>query len=356
MADAEDRTEAPSGKRLEQAREDGNIALSRELQSLIALSSGFLAILFGLSQSLPHLLHTFRALMEHAGDASSLAPQAALQTALLTGAILALPICATIAAAPLVSGLLQTGFLFRPAGMMPDLKRINPLSGLSRILGGTTLAEAIKAIAKCLCFGAILWWQIHAILHTATTLIGQPASHLLHAILSSTLQCAATLLMAQAVIAVLDTLWTHQRRLSKLKMSRQELKDEHRQTEGDPHVKGKLRHMRAKLAKQRMMEAVQTATVIVTNPTHYAVALAYDKGTNGAPKIVAKGADEVAARIRELAQDHRVPIVSNPPLARALFTLPLDTEVPAEHFKVVASIIAYVWKLKRPTYAQAALR
>ena len=139
-------------------------------------------------------------------------------------------------------------------------------------------------------------------------------------------------------------------------MSREELKEEYRNTEGDPHVKGKLKAMRAKVARQRMMDAVKTATVIVTNPTHYAVALVYEKGASSAPKIVAKGVDDVAARIRELAQDHRVPIVANPPLARALYPLPLESEIPAEHFKVVAAVIAYVWKLRRPAGNHSPIR
>jgi flagellar biosynthetic protein FlhB len=131
-------------------------------------------------------------------------------------------------------------------------------------------------------------------------------------------------------------------------MSRQELRDEHRESEGDPHVKARIRKLRRQRAAKRMMAAVPKATVVVTNPTHYAVALAYESGSKAAPRIVAKGVDELAARIREVAQDSRVPVVSNPPLARALYVLPLDSEIPREHFQVVAGIIAYVWKLRRP--------
>ena len=139
-------------------------------------------------------------------------------------------------------------------------------------------------------------------------------------------------------------------------MSRQDLRDEHRQSEGDPHVKGRIRQLRRQRAKRRMMDAVKTATVIITNPTHYAVALVYENGGKGAPKVVAKGVDELAARIREMALDHKVPLVANPPLARALYTVPLDGEIPREHFQVVAGIIAYVWRLKRPPPGPPPLR
>ena len=131
-----------------------------------------------------------------------------------------------------------------------------------------------------------------------------------------------------------------------LRMSREEIKQESRESDGDPRVKARLRKLRMARARARMMAQVPKATVVVTNPTHYAVALAFDRAKQAAPRVVAKGADEVAARIREMAREHNVPLVSNPPLARALFRLELDTEIPAEHFQVVAEIIAYVWRLR----------
>ncbi len=140
---------------------------------------------------------------------------------------------------------------------------------------------------------------------------------------------------------------THLRHAGTLRMSRQEQRDEHRESEGDPAVKGRIRRIRLARARKRMMAAVPKATVIITNPTHYAVALSYDQTNGGAPRIVAKGMDAMAARIREVAQANRVPIVANPPLARALYPLELDREVPTEHFQAVAEIIAYVWRLRR---------
>jgi flagellar biosynthesis protein FlhB len=142
--------------------------------------------------------------------------------------------------------------------------------------------------------------------------------------------------------------WVRYRHAAQLRMSRQELRDEHKESEGDPHLKARLRHIRRQRSKRRMMDAVPKAAVVITNPTHYAVALVYESGDKAAPRIVAKGVDAMAARIRMVAQENRVPLVPNPPLARALYKLPLDSEIPREHFQVVAGIIAYVWRLRRP--------
>jgi flagellar biosynthetic protein FlhB len=153
-------------------------------------------------------------------------------------------------------------------------------------------------------------------------------------------------MIAFAGIAVLDYLVVRFRHLHKLRMTRQELREEVKESEGDPMIKGRIRSLRMVRARRRMMAAVPKAAVVITNPTHFAVALAYDENSQAAPKVVAKGAEAVAARIRALAEESNVPLVSNPPLARALFKLELDTEIPAEHYQAVAEIIAYVWRLR----------
>ena len=157
---------------------------------------------------------------------------------------------------------------------------------------------------------------------------------------------AVLVLAAQAGIALLDAGYTRWRFNQRLRMSREELKQETREADGDPRVKGRLKQIRQARARRRMMAAVAKATVVVTNPTHYAVALAYERGGTSAPRIVAKGVDEIAARIRAAAEKARVPLVANPPLARALYVVPLDAEVPPEHFRIVAEIIAYVWRIR----------
>jgi flagellar biosynthetic protein FlhB len=146
-------------------------------------------------------------------------------------------------------------------------------------------------------------------------------------------------------------MWVRFRHARDMRMSKQSVRDELKDTEGNPHVKARIRRIRVMRARRRMMAKIPTATVVVTNPTHYAVALVYDRIANPAPRIVAKGEDSLAARIREIAEANRVPVVANPPLARALYRLELDAEIPAEHYKAVAEIIAYVWRLRRPGQA-----
>ncbi|GAC89409.1 flagellar biosynthetic protein FlhB [Gluconobacter thailandicus NBRC 3257] len=350
MADAEDRTEAPSQQRLQKARDDGQIVLSREAMSFTVLLSGILGVFTLLPFLIPDFVHSMQGLMANAGTVSMVQGGllAATEHCIIAGLKLVIPVAGLVTALTLTAGFLQTGFLVHPASLLPKMSRVSPMGGLTRILGGGTLPDTFKALAKLVIFTTVLWHLAKGVIPDARSMTGLTTSAILTKIAHLGLSGAISMALAQLVIAGGDIFWMRFRHTAKLKMSREELKEEYRNTEGDPHVKGRLKALRARRAKQRMMEAVKTATVVVTNPTHYSVALVYEKGASSAPKIVAKGMDDMAARIREAAQDHRVPIVANPPLARALFPLPLDSEIPAEHFKVVAAIIAYVWKLKRP--------
>ncbi|MBS1103777.1 EscU/YscU/HrcU family type III secretion system export apparatus switch protein [Gluconobacter sp. Dm-62] len=358
MSESGDKTEAPSAQRLQKARDDGQIVMSREAMSFVALLGGFAGIFMVLPYLVSDFVRSMRALMANAGTVPMAQGGLLSSTnhAIEAGLSLAVPVAATVAAFCLAAGFLQTGFLIHPESLLPKFERVSPLAGFKRIAGGGTLPDTFKALAKFAIFAAVLWNISKGAIPTASRMVGLEPGPLLKMMSDLGFHAAAAMIMAQLVIAGFDIFWMRFRHVSKLKMSREDLKDEYKNSEGDPHVKGRQKALRAKAAKQRMMAAVKTATVVVTNPTHYAIALAYEKGGGGAPKVVAKGMDDVAARIREIAQDNRIPIVANPPLARALFTLPLDSEIPAEHFKVVAAIIAYVWKLKRPASRSASLR
>ncbi len=346
--DREDKTEAPSAKRLESAREQGQVAISRELQSLTLLGCAVTAMMMAGPGETIRFVGRMRHVMEAAAEIDlGAGGLAVVREMALSGVRLAAPPILAAALGLVAITLAQTGFLLRLASLAPQFGRLNPARGLKRIVGGDNLVETLKALVKLCAFVLALrqvltgLWPVFvgSISWDPATLADRTAALVAHAIL--------LLLAVQAGIAVLDVAWMRYRHIGKLKMSRQELRDEHRQSEGDPHVKGRIRQLRRQRARKRMMEAVPKATVVITNPTHYAVALAYENG-KGAPRIVAKGVDEVAARIRALAIDSKVPLVANPPLARALFTVPLDQEIPREHFQVVAGIIAYVWRLQRP--------
>ncbi|MFT8522944.1 flagellar biosynthesis protein FlhB [Gluconobacter oxydans] len=358
MSESDDKTEAPSSQRLQKAREDGQIVMSREAMNFVALLGGFAGIFMVLPYLVTDFVHVMQVLMANAGTVP-MAQGGLLDStdhAIEAGLKLAVPMAATVAVLCLGAGFLQTGFLIHPESLLPKLERVSPLAGFKRIAGGGTLPDTFKALAKFAIFAVVLWNISKGAIPSAPRMVGLEPGPLLKMMADLGFKAASAMILAQLVIAGFDIFWMRFRHISKLKMSREDLKDEYKNTEGDPHVKGRQKALRAKAARQRMMAAVKTATVVVTNPTHYAVALVYERGGGGAPRIVAKGMDDVAARIRDIAQDNRIPIVANPPLARALFTLPLDSEIPAEHFKVVAAIIAYVWKLKRPASRSAPLR
>ena len=344
MADRGDRTEAATPRRLERARGEGSVAISREVPALAGLSAAALALMLAgpwMGRSVLSRLGPMLALSGSQDLAG--AGWAALQCA----ALLSAPVLFGVMAASITGSLLQTGFVANPAAIMPDLARLSPMRGFKRIFGLSGLVESGKSLVK---LGVLGFAAYHVVRAGVPALQGatfwQPGE-LVDRMVREVLQLAMTLLGAQAVIAGADIWWVRHRHASELRMTREEVKQDAKEADGNPQIKQRLRSLRMARARKRMMAAVPTATVVVTNPTHYAIALAYDRAKGGAPRVVAKGVDEVAARIREAARESRVPLVANPPLARALFAVELDAEVPAEYFKVVAEIIAYVWRLNR---------
>jgi flagellar biosynthetic protein FlhB len=340
MAEGEDKTEQASQRRIEKARDEGQVAVSRELSMLLGLTAGLVAVSMQFNQAaIAHWLA--QGLQRAQYDGGAIFGRAGI-TILMTAA----PVAAAAAGAYGFSTLLQTSFLLHTSAIQPDLSKISPLSGIKRLLGPQTAIQVVKAIAKLGIFAALLWNAISRVLPLLASSPYRPVGTLLREILEQATHLVLLLLGAQAAIAGADVLWERYSLAKKLRMSRQDQKDEHKESEGNPQVKQRLRQLARAMAKRRMMNAVPKAAVVVTNPTHYAVALAYERGGAGAPRVVAKGADDVAARIRDLAREHRVPVVANPPLARALFRVEIDTEIPAEHFKAVAEIIAYVWRMR----------
>jgi flagellar biosynthetic protein FlhB len=339
-AEAEDRTEAATPRRIEKARDEGQVAASREIVSLAALTAGILTawILFDLSAMTGFFARAL-AVTRYEGAAT----WAALGRAILTSV---LPVAVASAVAAVLVAVLQSGFLFRVAAVTPDLSRISPLAGIKRTFSLQTLVQLLKSLVKIGVFGGCVWLGVSRVLPDLPQAPLRSTPALLHAILRNVGFLVLLILLAEAAIAGADIYFERFNLSRKLRMSRQEVRDEQKETEGNPQVKGRLRQLARQRARRRMMSAVAKAAVVVTNPTHYAVALAYERGSKAAPRIVAKGADEVAEKIREVARENRVPVVANPPLARALFRLEIDTEIPQEHFKAVAEIIAYVWRMR----------
>ncbi len=319
----EDRTEAATPRRLQKAREEGHVPVSRELTGL----AGLVAVSLTLVMAAPGVAHdmTMRLsiFLARAHELSLGAPVARLAGQIWLAGAAPFVLAAMFAGIAVV--LIQTRFLLSGKALKVDISRINPGAGLKRLFGADSLVEAGKSLVKVAVLAIVLWQVLLADLPGLMMAPFGDTSQLLARAARPVLHVLLVVVGAQAVLAVLDVFWVYLRHSRSMRMSRQEIIEEQKEMEGDPHIKGRQRQIRTLRARRRMLAAVPKATVVITNPTHYAVALAYDRAKHAAPRVVAKGVDTLAARIREVAEANRVPMVANPPLARALFRVEVDT-------------------------------
>lgn len=346
----EDRTEAATQRHQEQAREEGQVPVSREVVTFGSLAAVVLLLGYQSQTLMQHLLPTLVVFLSHADEPYMLGSS---QLYLLSSNALSTitPFLCTALFTGSAAVLLQTRFLLNLSALKPKFSRVNPAAGLKRFFGSNSLVEMVKSLAKLGLLAIAMWISIDGDWPLLVRLPWEDPHHLLPAIARPVFHLFIACICIQGVVAAGDIMWVRFRHARDLRMTKQDIRDELKDTEGNIHVKARIRRIRVMRARKRMMAKVPAATVVVTNPTHYAVALAYDRTNNPAPRIVAKGSDFLAARIREVAEAHGVPVVVNPPLARALYRLDIDSEIPAEHYKAVAEIIAYVWRLRRPAQA-----
>jgi flagellar biosynthetic protein FlhB len=339
-----DRTEAASPRRLQRAREDGQAPVSREVATLAVLGGGGAALAMLGPDAFARLAGRLSALV---AGADRIPPAQAWRMAVFAAAAAAGPILLAAALAGILSHVAQTGPMLAPNKLMPDLARLSPLAGVKRLFGAEGAAETVKAVVKIGVVAGAIWLALR---HASADLASAPfwsMATLLSKVTAIGLRILLTVLTVQAVIAAADLAWVRMRHARELRMSRFDVRQEQKESDGDPRVKARIKQLRNARARRRMLSEVRRATVVVTNPTHYAVALVYDRERNAAPRVVAKGVDSMAGRIREAAARHRVPLVANPPLARALHQVELERDIPPELFQAVAQIIAYVWGLQR---------
>jgi flagellar biosynthetic protein FlhB len=347
MADEEDKdskTQEPSARKLSQARDEGQVAKSPEVASLAALAAASLVILLNggsISRTIAGELVPFLAHPD-AIDLSGAGALNVFRSAILAAAPVAIVLLAGVAAG-VVGNVVQTGFLFTPKRLAPDIAKLNPITALTRMFGPEGMVNFIKTLAKFIIMCTVIWFQLSPNLVNFSGL----ATLDLAATLPFTCDIIRAILIASlvmlAVSAALDWFIQRQRFMAKMRQSRQEQKQEHKDSEGDPNIKGKLKQIRLQKSRQRNLQNVPKATMIITNPTHFAVALRYIQGETPAPICVAKGADELARRIREMATTLSIPIVEDPPLARALYAaVEIDDVIPKEHYAAVAKIVGFV--------------
>lgn len=351
MADdsAQDKELPASGKRLQQARDKGQVSRSRDLTSSLLLLFGAIAIVWGGSWAYDQGSAMLRTGLTIPYEAlrDPLQTLAFAGHVALYGVMLVAPFMAIAFVVAAGGGVALGGWVFSFDVLMPDFTRMDPVAGLGRVFSTHGLGELGKALLKALIMGSlaalVLWRKRGDLLQLMQVEPALAPVLLGHIIADSFLLLAAATLLVAAV----DVPWQIYQFNDKLKMSRQEMKDEMRESEGNPQVRQRQRSLQRERSRRRMMAAVPKADVVVTNPTHYAVALVYEQGRNRAPMVLALGADEMAARIREVAAEHRIPIVEAPPLARALYRYAeLDREIPAALYNAVALLLAYVYQLK----------
>jgi flagellar biosynthetic protein FlhB len=347
--DDDDKTEDPSPKKLDEAIKRGEVVKSQELSTFFVLSAATVFVAFltpGLSRDLAKSLALF---FDHAGDVSldgrSLG-DIYLRVGMIVGGVLILPALLFLAAG-IAGSAIQHRLLFTFEPLIPKLSKVSPMAGLKRIFSVEGAVNGLKGVVKIGVVGFAMALAIRPELPRLDTLVATDTVGMMAVIRDIAVKMMGAVLIVMAFVAGLDYFFQYRRWFRRLRMTREELKEEYKQTEGSPEIKGKIRQMRQARARKRMMAAVPKATVVVTNPTHYSVALLYDEGM-GAPQVVAKGVDEVALRIREVAKANDVPIVENPPLARALYAqVDLDKEIPEEQYKAAAEVIGFVMRLKK---------
>ena len=347
-SDKSQKTEEPTQKKLDDSRKKGEIANSREVSHWFMILAATIIVALmapSISTDIKIILQKFLA-MPHAisvekGNLATIIGDAAAEV----GYIMIIPTILFIVAA-LGASVVQGGLVVAVERIKPKLDRASPLAGIKRLFSFKSVAEFIKGILKITIVGAVATMLVLPYFEGLEQLVKMEmigAAAVLHSLVSRLL---IGVLAVVTVIAVIDFLYQRFEHMKQMRMSPQEIKDEFKQTEGDPMIKARLRQIRQERARNRMTAAVPDADVIITNPTHFAVALKYELDEMDAPVLLAKGQDFLALKIREIAEEHNIPIVENPPIARALYAgVEVDQEIPPEHFKAVAEIIGYVFRL-----------
>ena len=351
MADEDDasKTEDPTDKKLSDARNKGQVASSQEVKNLGIL----LAVTAGLMMVAPNLANDIRINMfPFVQNIHSISVDFASMTRVSLDLTLNLlwalaPIFALLVVASIFSNIMQSGIVWAPSKVKVDWSKISLKTGTKRMFSMRTLMEFLKGVLKLLTVGLVAFGMAIPLLKDIELIPQMDFLYSLDRIQLIAVLLASGTIAVMVVIAGMDFAFQKHKHSKEMRMTKQEVKDEQKQSDGDPQVKAKIRQIRSERARQRMMSAVPEADVVITNPTHYSIALKYNMEAMAAPKLVAKGLDHVAFRIREVAEAHDIPLVENAPLARALYaSVELDEEIPPEHFQAVAEVIGYVMRMK----------
>lgn len=350
MAEQEqDRSEAATPFRLREARRKGSVAKSMEVASLFALMTLLAVLALQGFDALQRLLRLTARLLDQGGQMAFEPPTVLRWLEAAGGEALSLlmPLLLAVVAIAILGGLLQTGPIFSTHALKPDVQRINPVEGFKRFFTIRLLFETVKNVLKLVFFGAALWWLFEGEIASLLGLLGASPQQVLHTSFDHALMLVFKLTLIVAVFALADMVFTRWHWMDKLRMSRREIKEELKQHEGDPRVRQRLRELRQEmLARARSARRLPEADVLITNPTHVAVALLYRRETMSAPQLIAKGSGEAVLQMKALARRHGVPVVENRTLARALFRGEIDQPIAEKLFPQVARLLVWVYALK----------
>ena len=345
----QERTEEATPRRREEVREKGQVAKSCELASVAVLGASLVYFYFGASGLMTRIMDMMKAHFIRAGSLTltiDTLPSFVIEMALQSSAILA-PFLIMVVVAGLAANLLQVGFMFSPKSIAPKFSKIDPLKGFERMFSLRSLSELVKSVLKIIIIAMVAWLTVRSEIASTLPLMDQDANAILIYISRVSFKILAMTCWVLLALAVLDYVYQKWEFERSIKMTKQEIRDENKQTEGDPLIKSRIRRLQREAARKRMMAAVPKADVVITNPQHLAVALHYAPEKMNAPVVVAKGADFMAAKIREIAASHRIPIIENKPLAHLLYRLvQLDQAIPETLYKAVAEILALVDSMK----------
>ncbi|MEJ8475430.1 flagellar biosynthesis protein FlhB [Roseibium algae] len=348
-SDDSEKTEDPTQKRLKEAHDKGDVPKSQEVSTWFTLAGATLMIAVFAPTVASSLTTLMKGYIQHSYQmpVDGYALRALWRdTGESLAVIVGLPLLVLVVMA-VAGNMVQHQLLFTTETIKPKLSKVSPASGFKRMFSGESLVNFAKGLIKMGIVGSIMVAVLLPHADEAETIIFADVVLILEETKVLVLEVLIAILAVMTVVAGADFAYQKHKWFEKQKMSLQEVKEEYKQTEGDPHIKGKIRQLRMERGRKRMMAAVPQATVVVTNPTHYAVALKYEEGM-GAPLCVAKGTDTIALRIREMAKGLDIPVIENPPLARALYaTVEIDGEVPEEHYKAVAEVIGFVFKMRK---------
>ena len=343
------KTEEPTPKKLEEARKKGQVPLSREINNWMMLFAATMLIATVAGSMFTDLKNALEYFLSHAheipyGDGG--VGFALFQGFKHTMKAIAFPLFVLVLTA-FLGPFLQVGPLFSAQSIKPELSKISPMKGVSRLFSTRSLVEFGKGIMKIVVIGVIGTIILAPFVDRFEHIVGLSMMQFMDEMRILVIRLMMGVLLVLAVIAAIDLIYQRNEHYKKMRMTKQELKDEYKQTEGDPQIKARLRQLRSQRAQQRMMQAVPDANVVITNPTHYSIALKYEQDSMEAPVCLAKGMNETALRIREVAKEHDIMLFENKPLARALYdSVEVDETIPFEHFKAVAEVISFVFKQK----------